>query len=1392
MAAGQSSIALAVQQLTQKIERLIKLNDDIIKLANGDVAHDMNTTGASANGQGGADDGQASSGESQAPVYTEAGARAKLKDFLIDYSALESDFASQILAACIHRAEDKQCYEKSKLAKGEADKLGNMARSMNPEIAEPARIKRVEVQDYIAQLGQRQLEAQKKWKEFVAEKRLTHKSKTMETDADFDALATAVELWYQVSLHTYLERVQQRAEAAHVAIASIRANDSALNKIDAALPRGFSTVAVARNQLNIGRRVELSKAEKYVAELIAKMNEDIVRANALAQAGISQSSSTSASSSSSFSSSSSSDFASASSSSSSSKSSPSAVDGEADKDTTTMNSYMTSRRVPIADIDRRRALLVEKAKKDEHFAARAFVVGRNVQCMGRVGTVIFVGPTSLGPGQWVGIRLVRNVPSATSPLIYSMTNSFPLRCGADVYKIMASKGCPVDTALFAPVHAVSGYVEKPKTAKESRPSAHTLAAAVKVQTAIMRFTKRRANESRILQEPHCCGPFSVVDALAVAAPEHVTHSIQTLARYLCTAPATVIASSPFESKSNLTCFSSFSAASGIGAGSAINGDTNISSSSSHTGANNSPTIAGNGKAGENQVPATSAYAKARAIFKWICTHIRYHCPISESVCTQFDGATVLASRIADAEGMSTLFLEMCEAVGLDCIIIRGIAKGVGACALRNPIDGTNDSPNHCWNAVKVDGGRWILVDTAWSSGYFYAVSYVQEFSPAYFDPSPARMVYSHFPISVSGGQRHFADLSSFVKEPFRAQLLPRPVYKYEFVNGLHITRDYIESGLDVIHPTESSSLTVEQPFCALSFLCPNKTQLSVILNPPAGSESSIRTNRHLWHVSYEPFPPSPHTHRVASILIAFPVKGQWSVTVCVQPAPPPAPASGSYPALASQLYSSASMSSSSSSPALASASAAALISSQSRPRPAVVYEISVTKGMYALRSKSDISPGFLKNVTGYIEGDAFTLVEPTKGFFELDTRASFQLLCPASISRVIVVNGSRWSECVPVSTPDVPPSSIAAHTSLAALASQSNMGIGLGAGASGAGVGVGAGVAAMLGGHKESTNEGKRADGKRLFEGAMLIRDTTTLRIVGLDTTSKTFVTLYRFNPPPASATPSLAPTGISSGLPTSQANKAGSFSTSSASTSSASSSSLGNPKQPTLISTASSASNALTTQNTDMSNHEKITFDPSGRAFLMGVKILSCTTVSRCTVLTLETSANVFLHSKLFVGWPKKRRGKKEAEMPTTKARGEVRVMKLKIDLAMIARTLSPSQTTVAACAALLAPPTSTPTATTAASISMPSMSTSTSSSAALALASAVSDGSQSAAGVVQATAGSNTSCWQISAELPSPGEFLLQIYASNSKNGLYRVVAVVQLKALPDPTIDGQTDAT
>ena len=160
-------------------------------------------------------------------------------------------------------------------------------------------------------------------------------------------------------------------------------------------------------------------------------------------------------------------------------------------------------------------------------------------------------------------------------------------------------------------------------------------------------------------------------------------------------------------------------------------------------------------------PAQNDVEKARAIYSWVAFNISYD---YNAYLTHSYGDTsaggVLQSRSSICEGYSNLFESLANNAGLTVVTIDGWAKGIGY-AVGNQISGNT---NHAWNAVRINGG-WYLIDSTWGAGHIDNQShFVQEFCDGYFLTPPETFIIDHFPQTSSW------------------QLLKQPISQSDFAN----------------------------------------------------------------------------------------------------------------------------------------------------------------------------------------------------------------------------------------------------------------------------------------------------------------------------------------------------------------------------------------------------------------------------------------------------------------------------------------------------------------------------------------------------------------------------------------------------------------------------------
>lgn len=146
-------------------------------------------------------------------------------------------------------------------------------------------------------------------------------------------------------------------------------------------------------------------------------------------------------------------------------------------------------------------------------------------------------------------------------------------------------------------------------------------------------------------------------------------------------------------------------------------------------------------------PFTSPTDKARAIFTWLHHNIAYDT-------VAFFGKTVkntepqdtINSGLAVCAGYAGLYSAIALKAGLECRVVGGHGKGYGYTAMK-PGDSIppRDPTGHAWNAVRIDGGAWKLVDPCWGAGNVGDEKYNKHFSPTQFTMSNEDFGLKHFP-----------------------------------------------------------------------------------------------------------------------------------------------------------------------------------------------------------------------------------------------------------------------------------------------------------------------------------------------------------------------------------------------------------------------------------------------------------------------------------------------------------------------------------------------------------------------------------------------------------------------------------------------------------------------
>ncbi|KAL9130449.1 MAG: hypothetical protein Q9217_001372 [Psora testacea] len=152
-------------------------------------------------------------------------------------------------------------------------------------------------------------------------------------------------------------------------------------------------------------------------------------------------------------------------------------------------------------------------------------------------------------------------------------------------------------------------------------------------------------------------------------------------------------------------------------------------------------------------PFPSPTDKARAIFTWL------HHNISYDTVSFFAGniqpstpASTLQSGLAVCEGYAALFTAIASKAHLESVVIGGHGKGFGFASMPPGAPLPPEDPSgHAWNAVKIDGGYWKLIDCCWGAGNVSGPGqpYNKHYSPRMFAMSNTEFGLRHFPSNRS-------------------------------------------------------------------------------------------------------------------------------------------------------------------------------------------------------------------------------------------------------------------------------------------------------------------------------------------------------------------------------------------------------------------------------------------------------------------------------------------------------------------------------------------------------------------------------------------------------------------------------------------------------------------
>ncbi|KAL2409063.1 cytokinesis protein 3 [Exophiala dermatitidis] len=148
-------------------------------------------------------------------------------------------------------------------------------------------------------------------------------------------------------------------------------------------------------------------------------------------------------------------------------------------------------------------------------------------------------------------------------------------------------------------------------------------------------------------------------------------------------------------------------------------------------------------------PYRSGVQRLRAIFIWCAERINWEEDLDLDAFNYnqpIDTRRVIQSRRGSSQEVSTLILEMCNAIGIHAEVVQGYLKTPGEDL---DLDATT-RPNHYWNAVLVDG-EWRMMDASLASPTnpkraMYSSVSTSIAESWYFLTRPSEICWTHVPV----------------------------------------------------------------------------------------------------------------------------------------------------------------------------------------------------------------------------------------------------------------------------------------------------------------------------------------------------------------------------------------------------------------------------------------------------------------------------------------------------------------------------------------------------------------------------------------------------------------------------------------------------------------------
>jgi len=135
---------------------------------------------------------------------------------------------------------------------------------------------------------------------------------------------------------------------------------------------------------------------------------------------------------------------------------------------------------------------------------------------------------------------------------------------------------------------------------------------------------------------------------------------------------------------------------------------------------------------------TTQENRARAIFVWLATHIRYDIEKMYAINFKKDNGETIAKALQDRKGIcedyALLFQDICTKAGIPCYEIGGYTRQ----------NGHTDYLTHAWNAAFIDTA-WYMFDATWASGHEINGKYNHHLNEGFFKIPPRAFIATHMP-----------------------------------------------------------------------------------------------------------------------------------------------------------------------------------------------------------------------------------------------------------------------------------------------------------------------------------------------------------------------------------------------------------------------------------------------------------------------------------------------------------------------------------------------------------------------------------------------------------------------------------------------------------------------